>query len=84
MLNNYPIKNSLIKFVIFFIPFLLFNCTPESTVVTTGGGGGTTPVVQKSTVAGQVIDNLSGIPIDSADVLISGPSLSISLKTDTQ
>ncbi|MCH8941010.1 MAG: Ig-like domain-containing protein [Bacteroidetes bacterium] len=84
MPNNYSVKNSLIKFVIFFIPFLLFSCTPDSTVVTTGGGGGITPVLQKSTVAGQVIDDLSGIPIDSADVLISGPSLSINLKTDTQ
>ncbi len=81
---NYSVKNFLIIFIIFFISFFVFSCKPDSTVVTTGGGGITPPVVQKSTVTGQVIDNFSGIPLDSADVLISGPSLSINLKTDTQ
>jgi len=81
---NYSFKNFTAKLFIYFIPFLLFSCTPDSNIVTTGGGGGITPVVQKSTVTGQVINNLTGIPVDSADVLISGPSLSISLITDTQ
>ena len=81
---NNSIKDFFLKLLIFFVTFILYSCTPESNVVTTGGGGGTNPLTQKSTVTGQVIDNLSGIPVDSADVLISGPSLSISLKTDTQ
>jgi len=55
---NYCFKNFTAKLFIYFIPFLLFSCTPDSNIVTTGGGGGTTPVVQKSTVTGQVIDNI--------------------------
>lgn len=81
---NISVKNFFSRVLLFAIPFILFTCTPESTVTTTGGGGGTTPTLQKSPVNGQVISSLTGIPIDSANVLITGPSISINLTTDTQ
>lgn len=81
---NFSVKNFFLKLLIFFIPFILFSCKPDSTITTTGGGGGGTPVLQKSAVTGQVINNLTGVPVDSANVLITGPSISINLVTDTQ
>ncbi|PJA97673.1 MAG: hypothetical protein CO128_11040 [Ignavibacteriales bacterium CG_4_9_14_3_um_filter_30_11] len=84
MPTNFSVKTFFLKLLIFFIPFVIFSCTPESTVTTTGGGGGTNPVLQKSAVSGQVINNLTGVPIDSVNVLITGPSININLKTDTQ
>ena len=67
------------------LPYLINSCKPDSTIVTTGN-----PVVVdttgsvKSTINGQVISLLTGIPIDSALVHITGSTYNVSLLTDIQ
>ncbi len=68
------------------IPYLINSCKPDSTIVSTSGGGGTGGggTTLKSTVSGQVINKVNGIPIDSALVHITGSTFNVSILTDAQ
>ncbi len=70
---------------ILIIPYLINSCKPDSTIVSSGGGGtGGGGTTLKSTVSGQVINKVNGIPIDSALVHITGSTFNVSVLTDAQ
>ncbi len=79
------LKTTVLIALLFSFSILNYNCKvnstiTEPTVVTTGGGTGTN---QSSIITGQVINSLTGIPIDSAIVQIFNSSLSLSTYTNT-
>ena len=69
------------------IPLIIYSCKPDSTITSastglSGGGSGTT--AQKSTITGQAINSVSGVPMDSVLVRITGSTFDKSLLTDSQ
>ncbi len=85
MFRSERLKSTALFALLFSFSILNYNCKVDSTiteptVVNTGGGTGTN---QSSIITGQVINSLTGIPLDSALVQILNSSLSISTYTNT-
>ena len=71
--------SSLIFVILFLgISILLYSCKSESEVITGGGGD---DVVEKSLISGQVVDQDTGFPLDSALVRIFGNTINTILYT---
>lgn len=71
-------------FTLLIIPLIINSCKPDSTITSTGISGGSGTTAQKSTISGQVINFVSGIPLDSVLVRITGAGFNTSLLTDSQ
>ena len=73
---------SLLTLLVAFM-FLLSSCKLNTEVTGSSSSSGSSTSL-KSTVSGQVVDNLTGIPVDSALVLISGTNYSASVLTNSK
>lgn len=74
-------KKISVIFLLFLLAFLVSSCESDTQVT----GGGDNQQTQKTIkVSGQVISKLTGIPIDSAQVVISGMSELLVFYTDSQ
>ncbi len=80
-------KNGLRILAIFILSsFLFFSCKEDSSQVVEGEetGNNNNEQLLTSNVTGQVINNLTGSPIEDADVLVVSDNNVLPLKTDTQ
>ncbi|MEO8398218.1 MAG: Ig-like domain-containing protein [Ignavibacteriaceae bacterium] len=87
-MNNIHLKKILLMISIVFLSSLIFfACKDDSTVTIQGNDGGTNNNNSQATpisVSGQVINNLTGSPIEDANVLIFTSTETQALKTDNQ
>ena len=70
--------------VIILLTVIISSCKTDTQIVGSTTSDSTTQTTQKSVISGQVINKLTGIPIDSALVVLSGSQITDNTITDSQ
>jgi len=85
MFKNRKVTIFLSFLIIALVIVLIESCKQgEDVVSSNSSSGGNSQTTKKSVISGQVINNATGIPIDSALVQLIGTSISASLLTDSK